>query len=53
VQALIRLMEGRTVLMTTHQAALTALATRSILLTPCRVLDEAPPCPTQLVGAAR
>jgi ABC-type multidrug transport system fused ATPase/permease subunit len=53
VQALIRLMEGRTVLMTTHQPALTALATRSIHLTPCRVLDQAPPCPTQLVGADR
>jgi hypothetical protein len=46
-------MEGRTVLMTTHQQALTALATGNILLTPCRVLDDAPPCPTQLVGAAR
>ena len=53
VAALTRLMEGRTVLMTTHQPALTALATGRILLTPCRVLDDAPPCPTQLVGAAR
>jgi ATP-binding cassette subfamily B protein/subfamily B ATP-binding cassette protein MsbA len=53
VEALTRLMEGRTVLMTTHQPALTALATDRILLTACRVLDEAPPCPTQLVGAAR
>jgi ATP-binding cassette subfamily B protein len=53
VEALIRLMEGRTVLMTTHQQALTALATDRILLTPCRVLDDAPPCPTNLVVAAR
>jgi ATP-binding cassette subfamily B protein len=50
VQALTRLMEGRTVVMTTHQPALTALATRSIHLHACGILDEPPPCPRQMVG---
>jgi ATP-binding cassette, subfamily B, bacterial len=52
VQALTRLMEGRTVVMTTHQPALTSLATRSIHLHACGILDEPPPCPRQLVGTA-
>jgi ATP-binding cassette, subfamily B, bacterial len=50
VQALTRLMEGRTVVMTTHQPALTALATRSVHLHACGILDEPPPCPRQMVG---
>ena len=52
VEALTRLMEGRTVIMTTHQPALTALATRTIHLHPGGVLDEAPPRP-QTVGSER
>lgn len=45
VQALTRLMKGRTVIMTTHQPALTTLATRTIHLHPSGILDEAPPRP--------
>jgi ATP-binding cassette subfamily B protein/subfamily B ATP-binding cassette protein MsbA len=41
VQALTRLMQDRTVIMTTHQPALTALATRTIHLHPGGILDEA------------
>jgi ATP-binding cassette subfamily B protein/subfamily B ATP-binding cassette protein MsbA len=52
VQALTRLMEGRTVIMTTHQPALTALATRTIHLRPGGVLDEHPPRP-EPVGSER
>jgi len=52
VQALTRLMEGRTVIMTTHQPALTALATRTIHLRPGGVLDEPPPRP-EPVGSER
>jgi ATP-binding cassette subfamily B protein len=42
VQALTRLVEGRTVMMTTHQPALTRLATRTVYLRRGGVLDEAP-----------
>jgi ABC-type transport system involved in cytochrome bd biosynthesis fused ATPase/permease subunit len=42
VQALTRLVEGRTVIMTTHQPALTRLATRTVHLHRGGVLDEAP-----------
>jgi ATP-binding cassette, subfamily B, bacterial len=42
VLALTRLVEGRTVIMTTHQPALTRLATRTVHLHRGRVLDEAP-----------
>jgi ATP-binding cassette, subfamily B, bacterial len=42
VQALTRLVEGRTVIMTTHQPALTRLATRTVHLRRGGVLDEAP-----------
>jgi ATP-binding cassette subfamily B protein/subfamily B ATP-binding cassette protein MsbA len=42
VQALTRLVEGRTVIMTTHQPALTRLATRTVYLRPGRVLDDTP-----------
>ncbi|MCH6170961.1 ABC transporter ATP-binding protein [Pseudonocardia alaniniphila] len=48
VLALTRLVEGRTVIMTTHQPALTRLATRTVHLQRGRVLDEAP----ATVGAA-
>jgi ATP-binding cassette subfamily B protein len=47
VQALTRLVEGRTVIMTTHQPALTRLATRTVYLHRGGVLDEVP------VGPAR
>ena len=53
VQALTRLMEGRTVIMTTHQPALTTLATRTIHLHPRGILDEAPPQPLKPAGAAQ
>ena len=42
VQALTRLVDGRTVIMTTHQPALTRLATRTVHLLRGGVLDEAP-----------
>jgi ATP-binding cassette subfamily B protein/subfamily B ATP-binding cassette protein MsbA len=42
VQALTRLVEGRTVVMTTHQPALTRLATRTVYLRRGGVIDEAP-----------
>ncbi|HEY4418696.1 MAG TPA: ABC transporter ATP-binding protein [Pseudonocardia sp.] len=45
VQALTRLVEGRTVMMTTHQPALTRLATRTVYLRRGGVLDEAPARP--------
>jgi ATP-binding cassette subfamily B protein/subfamily B ATP-binding cassette protein MsbA len=45
VQALTRLVEGRTVIMTTHQPALTRLATRTVYLHRGGVLEEAPPRP--------
>jgi ATP-binding cassette subfamily B protein/subfamily B ATP-binding cassette protein MsbA len=45
VQALSRLVEGRTVVMTTHQPALTRLATRTVYLRRGGVLDEAPAQP--------
>jgi len=45
VQALTRLVEGRTVMMTTHQPALTRLATRTVHLRRGGVLDEAPALP--------
>jgi len=45
VQALTRLVEGRTVIMTTHQPALTRLATRTVYLRRGGVLEEAPPRP--------
>jgi ATP-binding cassette subfamily B protein len=47
VQALTRLVEGRTVIMTTHQPALTRLATRTVYLRRGGVLDEAPTRPTR------
>ncbi|WP_433554960.1 ABC transporter ATP-binding protein [Pseudonocardia xinjiangensis] len=47
VQALTRLVEDRTVIMTTHQPALTRLATRTVHLHRCGVLEEAPPLPTE------
>jgi ATP-binding cassette subfamily B protein/subfamily B ATP-binding cassette protein MsbA len=47
VQALTRLVEGRTVIMTTHQPALTRLATRTVFLRRGGVLDEAPPRPPE------
>jgi len=46
VQALTRLVEGRTVIMTTHQPALTQLATRTVHLRRGGILDN-PPAPTQ------
>jgi ABC-type multidrug transport system ATPase subunit len=45
VAALTRLAEGRTVIMTTHQPALTRLATRIVYLHRGGVLEEAPPRP--------
>jgi ATP-binding cassette subfamily B protein/subfamily B ATP-binding cassette protein MsbA len=45
VRALTRLAEGRTVIMTTHQPALTRLATRTVYLHRGGVLEEAPPRP--------
>jgi ATP-binding cassette subfamily B protein/subfamily B ATP-binding cassette protein MsbA len=42
VQALTRLVEGRTVIMTTHQPALTRLATRTVYLRPGGVLEDQP-----------
>ena len=45
VQALTRLAEGRTVIMTTHQPALTRLATRTVYLRRGGVLDERPTRP--------
>jgi len=47
VQALTRLVEGRTVIMTTHQPALTRLATRTVHLRRGGVLDEAPEAPSR------
>jgi ATP-binding cassette subfamily B protein/subfamily B ATP-binding cassette protein MsbA len=47
VQALTRLVEGRTVIMTTHQPALTRLATRTVYLRRGGVLDERPTRPSQ------
>jgi ATP-binding cassette subfamily B protein/subfamily B ATP-binding cassette protein MsbA len=56
VQALTRLMEGRTVIMTTHQPALTRLATRTVYLRRGGVLESAParpaPEPGVTVGGA-
>jgi ATP-binding cassette subfamily B protein/subfamily B ATP-binding cassette protein MsbA len=45
VHALTRLVEGRTVIMTTHQPALTQLATRTVHLRRGGVLDRAPTPP--------
>jgi ATP-binding cassette subfamily B protein/subfamily B ATP-binding cassette protein MsbA len=42
VQALTRLVEGRTVIMTTHQPALTRLATRTVYLRAGGVFDDVP-----------
>jgi len=42
VQALTRLVEGRTVIMTTHQPALTKLATRTVYLRRGGILDNTP-----------
>jgi ATP-binding cassette subfamily B protein len=53
VQALTRLVEGRTVIMTTHQPALTRLATRTVYLHRGGVLDEAPAPPHQAAGRIR
>jgi energy-coupling factor transporter ATP-binding protein EcfA2 len=53
VQALTRLVEDRTVIMTTHQPALTRLATRTVHLHRCGVLEEAPPLPTERPPAQR
>jgi ATP-binding cassette subfamily B protein len=53
VQALTRLVEDRTVIMTTHQPALTRLATRTVHLRRCGVLEEAPPLPTERPAAQR
>jgi ATP-binding cassette subfamily B protein/subfamily B ATP-binding cassette protein MsbA len=52
VQALTRLVEDRTVIMTTHQPALTRLATRTVYLRRCGILDEAPPGPSQQPATA-
>ena len=54
VRALTRLMEGRTVIMTTHQPALTQLATRTIYLRRGGILENAPvrPSPAMSRGAA-
>ena len=54
VRALTRLMEGRTVIMTTHQPALTQLATRTIYLRRGGILESAPvrPSPAMSRGAA-
>jgi len=47
VRALTRLVEDRTVIMTTHQPALTRLATRTVYLRRGGVLDEAPARPAE------
>jgi ATP-binding cassette, subfamily B, bacterial len=52
VQALTRLVEGRTVMMTTHQPALTRLATRTVHLRRGGVLEEAPSHPAPEVAEA-
>jgi len=54
VRALTRLMEGRTVIMTTHQPALTELATRTIYLRRGGILESAPvrPSASNPAGAA-
>jgi CHAD domain-containing protein len=52
LQALTRLVEGRTVIMTTHQPALTRLATRTVYLRPGGILDHTPAgAAAQPVGA--
>jgi ATP-binding cassette subfamily B protein/subfamily B ATP-binding cassette protein MsbA len=51
VQALTRLAEGRTVIMTTHQPALTRLATRTVYLRRGGVLDDTPPRPPDATSA--
>ena len=53
VQALTRLVEARTVIMTTHQPALTRLATRTVYLRRCGILDEAPAGTSQQPAAAK
>jgi ATP-binding cassette subfamily B protein len=53
VQALTRLVQGRTVIMTTHQPALTCLATRTAQLHPGGALDEPQPTQPQPTGVAR
>ena len=52
VQALTRLMEGRTVIMTTHQPALTRLATRTVYLRRGGVLESAPVRPAPEPGVS-
>ncbi|HEX4250639.1 MAG TPA: AAA family ATPase, partial [Pseudonocardia sp.] len=42
VQALVKLMQGRTVVMTTHQPALTRLATRTVHLHRGAIVDTPP-----------
>jgi ATP-binding cassette, subfamily B, bacterial len=53
VRALTRLMEDRTVIMTTHQPTLPRLATRTIYLRRGGILESAParPSPTRPAGA--
>jgi ABC-type multidrug transport system ATPase subunit/CHAD domain-containing protein len=51
VQALTRLVEGRTVIMTTHQPALTRLATRTVYLHAGGILDDTPARPPHTTSA--
>jgi ATP-binding cassette subfamily B protein len=51
VQALTRLVEGRTVIMTTHQPALTRLATRTVYLRPGGILHDTPARPPHTTSA--
>jgi ATP-binding cassette, subfamily B, bacterial len=50
VQALTHLVQGRTVIMTTHQPALTRLATRTVHLRRGGRIDEEVPVPTEAAG---
>ncbi|MDT7586971.1 MAG: ATP-binding cassette, subfamily bacterial [Pseudonocardiales bacterium] len=51
VQALTYLVKGRTVIMTTHQPALTRLATRTVHLRRGGRIEEELPVPTEVAGA--
>jgi ABC-type multidrug transport system fused ATPase/permease subunit/CHAD domain-containing protein len=51
VQALTRLVEGRTVIMTTHQPTLTRLATRTVYLRPGGILHDTPTRPPHTTSA--
>jgi ATP-binding cassette subfamily B protein/subfamily B ATP-binding cassette protein MsbA len=52
VQALTGLVEGRTVIMTTHQPALTRLATRTVYLRSGGILDDIPAAGARLTAEA-